>query len=573
MLYELGLVATIVICGWIALDLLTLTGWRRRALAVACMAVAAGLWATGDLLLRAADGPAERLLARQINYIGICGLPLAYLAVAAQAARPSWWRHARWVLALGAVVPLATYSCFFWDSREWFVDYATVPPRRGPVFYAHMLYGWALVVTSWLYFWKTAQRLRRASPGRLLALAIGNLAPLAANFLHIVVVPNVPDPTPILIGLGALCVRFAVIDSGLALFLPLARADVLEQVAVGIAVADLEGRVVDANRAARDLAHCGDPIGRPLAELVRAATARADVVVEARCVPLHSTVAVVGSAALLEDRTESRQAEQRLQLAARLESLGFLTAGIAHEVNNPLAFIRANLSQLEKLALEVSQSEFAAQLPDRARAIAGDARELVADTQEGVERIAALVHRLKTFARNESVDPGRRAPVDLGRVADAAIAMASVGLLRGAIRRVGGAGPAVLANEGDLVQIALNLLVNAVQASEGGVDIEVEVAPSAGGASLAVHDRGTGIDGDALPHLFEPFYTTKPQGTGSGLGLSLSSDLAHRYEGRLSARNREGGGATFTLWLPTRTTASATQLEPTEIAAQEPVLV
>jgi signal transduction histidine kinase len=550
MLYELGLVATIAICGWIALDLLTATAWRRSALAVACMAVAAAMWATGDLLLQVADGPAEQLLARRINYVGICALPLSYVAVAAQAARPRWWRRAPLVLALGALVPLATYSCLFWDSRDWFVDYTTIPPRRGPVFYAHMLYGWALIVTSWLYFWKTARRLRRASSGRLLALAIGNLAPLAANFLHVVVVPTVPDPTPLLIGIAALCVRFAVIDSGLALYLPLARADVLEQVAVGIAVADLEGRVVDANRAARDLAHCRDPIGRPLTELVAVAAGRTDVVVEARSLPLHSAVAEVGSAVLLEDRTESRHAEQRLQLAARLESLGFLTAGIAHEVNNPLAFIRANLSQLEKLALEVSQSEFAAQLPDRARAIASDARELVADTQEGVERIAALVHRLKTFARNEAVDPGRRTPVDLGRVADAAITMASVGLPRGAIRRLGGSGPPVLANEGDLVQIALNLLVNAVQASEGGVDIEVEVAPSAGGVALSVHDRGTGIDLDALPHLFEPFYTTKPQGTGSGLGLSLSRDLAHRYEGRLSASNRIGGGATFTLWLP-----------------------
>jgi len=424
------------------------------------------------------------------------------------------------------------------------------PPHRGPVFYANMAYSFVLVGLAGFYFARTARRLRRADPLRIAMLAFGVLSPLVANFVHILVLPGASDPTPVVMGLAALSIRLAVIDSGLALYLPLARADVLEQVAVGIAVADLEGRVVDANRAARDLAHCADPIGRPLAELVRAATARADVVVEARCVPLHSAVAEVGSAALLEDRTESRHAEQRLQLAARLESLGFLTAGIAHEVNNPLAFIRANLSQLEKLAAEVSSREFAARLPDRARAIASDARELVADTQEGVERIAALVHRLKTFARNESVDPGRRSPVDLGRVADAAIAMASVGLPRGAIRRVGGAGPPVLANEGDLVQIALNLLVNAVQASEGGVDIEVEVAPSPGGVALAVHDRGVGIDVDALPHLFEPFYTTKPQGTGSGLGLSLSSDLAQRYGGRLSAQNREGGGATFALWLP-----------------------
>jgi signal transduction histidine kinase len=551
MLYELGLVATIAICGWIALDLLTSKGGRRRALPVTCLAAFAVSWAAGDLLLRAATNPAERLFALRLNYLGVSTVPLALLAVAAQAARPRWWRHAPLALGVCAVLPLVSYSFLFWDSGDWFVDFSVRPPHRGPVFYANMVFSFGLVALAGFYFAQTARRLRRANPVRLALLAFGVLSPLVANFLHIVVLPGAHDPTPVVMGLAALAIRLAVIDSGLALYLPLAGSDVLEQVAVGIAVADLEGRVVDANRAARDLARCEDPIGLPLADLVAAATARTDAVVEARCLPLRSGVAEVGAAALFEDRTESRNAEQRLRLAARLESLGFLTAGIAHEVNNPLAFIRANLSQLEKLALEVAEDDFAAQLPEPARAIAADATELISDTQEGVERIAALVHRLKTFARNESIDPARRAPVDLGRVADAAIAMASAGLPHGAIRRVGGAAPAVLANEGDLVQIALNLLVNAVQASVEHVDIEVEVAARRGGAELAVRDRGTGIESDALPHLFEPFFTTKPQGTGSGLGLSLSQDLAQRYDGRLAAENRKDGGASFTLWLPT----------------------
>jgi two-component system sensor histidine kinase HupT/HoxJ len=274
------------------------------------------------------------------------------------------------------------------------------------------------------------------------------------------------------------------------------------------------------------------------------------VVVEVSSFPLRSSVAEVGSAALLEDRSEARRSEQRLQLAARLEALGFLTAGIAHEVNNPLAFIRANLSQLEKLVHELSDPRVAALLSPIARSLLGDASELVGDTQEGVERIAALVMRLKSFARNDPHDPARRARVDLSRVADAAIAMASVGLPPGAIRRRGCAVPPVWAVEGDLVQIALNLLVNAVQASDNDVEIEVEVTHGDGGVVLRVADRGNGIDPDALPHLFDPFFTTKPAGTGTGLGLSLSYDLARRNAGRLEASNRADGGALFSLWLP-----------------------
>lgn len=547
--YELGLVATVAISGWIALDLLTSTGWQRRTLSVACMAATVGLWAAGDLLLAASDDAASRRFALRVNYLGICALPLALFAVAAQAARPAWWGRGRQILAGAAVVPLVAYSCLFWSSADWFVDYDAQPVRRGPIFYAFMLHGWALVTVSWVYFARTARRLRRASPLRMLALAAGTLAPLAANFFHILVMPALPDLTPVALGFGALCIRFAVIDSGLALYLPLARSDVLEQVQVGILVADLEGRVVDANRAARELTRVAQPIGRSLPELVAKARARRDVFVECTTVPLHSAVAEVGAAALLEDRTNARHAEQRLQLAARLEALGFLTAGIAHEVNNPLAFIRANLSQLEKLAHELDASAAAAPLPAGLRVLAAEAGELVEETQEGVERIAALVLRLKSFARGETAE-AQRGPVDLGRVADTAIAMASVGLPAGAIHRIARETPPVRAVEGELVQIALNLLVNAVQASGDPVDIEVEVGPEDGGASLRVRDRGTGIAPEIRPHLFDPFFTTKPPGTGTGLGLSLSYDLARRSGGRLEAANREGGGAEFVLWLP-----------------------
>ena len=550
MFYQLGLVLTIAICGWIAFDLLGSTGWRRRSLAVGCMAAAAGLWAAGDLLLLSAADPGDRLTALRVNYLGICALPLAFAAVGAQAARPRWWRHARLVFAIAALPSLFTYSSLFWDSADWFVDYAVRPPRRGPIFFANMLYAWALTAVAWLYLAQTAMRLSKASPLRMLALGAGTAAPLVANFIHIVVIPNGPDPTPVLIGFGALLIRFAVIESGLALYLPIARADVLEQVDVGVLVADLEGRVVDANRAARGLTRTLDPLGLPLAQLLQTARDRSDVVVEVSSFPLRSSVAEVGSAALLEDRSEARRSEQRLQLAARLEALGFLTAGIAHEVNNPLAFIRANLSQLEKLAHELSDPRVAALLSPNARSLLGDAVELVGDTQEGVERIAALVTRLKSFARNDPHDPARRTPVDLARVADAAVAMASVGLQPGAIRRLGCAVPPVWGVESDLVQIALNLLVNAVQASENAVEIEVEVAPADGGVALRVCDRGNGIDAESLPHLFDPFFTTKPPGTGTGLGLSLSYDLARRNGGRLEASNRPDGGAAFSLWLP-----------------------
>jgi hypothetical protein len=172
-LYELGLVITVAICGWIALDLLAPAGSRRGSCAIACMAAAAGIWASGDLLARSASDPADYLAALRINYLGICALPLAFLAVAAQAAQPRWWRHARVVFAVAALPALLTYSCLYWDSARWFVDYAVRPPRRGPIFFANMAYSWVLVGLAWFYFAQTAARLSRASRPRMFSLALG----------------------------------------------------------------------------------------------------------------------------------------------------------------------------------------------------------------------------------------------------------------------------------------------------------------------------------------------------------------------------------------------------------------
>lgn len=553
MLYDLGLIVTVAICGWLALDLLTSTGWRRRVLSVALLAAACGLWAAGGLLLGRASTPREVEFGFRISYLGIVALPVAWLAAAASAARPAWWRRMP-LRMVAAMVPMAFfYSYLFWGDPALFVDPHFSPPRRGPLFWVHTLYSWILVSLGLWYFARAAMRLRLASRSRMAMLAAGAIAPLLGNDCYLAAGLfdiSISDPTPVLLGFGALMIRITVVDSGLALYLPFARAELIDQVEVGILVADLEGHVVDANWAARRITGVSEILGCRIDDLIEDVCRRKDAAVEVRRFPLRSAVAIVGTAVLLADRRDAQHAERRLALAARLEALGFLTAGIAHEVNNPLAFIRANLGQLEKLAHELGTPDIARRLPEPAQALVAESAELVSDTQEGVERIAQLVTRLRSFARSEPVGEVKPTGVDLAQVADAAVAMAGIGLPAQAIRCCLAVVPPVRAVEGELVQIALNLLVNAVQASEGLPQVEVEVAPLEGGVALSVRDRGCGIPDDVLPRIFDPFFTTKPQGVGSGLGLSLSYDLARRNGGRLDAANRPGGGAELTLWLP-----------------------
>jgi len=263
-----------------------------------------------------------------------------------------------------------------------------------------------------------------------------------------------------------------------------------------------------------------------------------------------------GRCAVLNDRTEAKRTEQQLQQAQKLEAVGYLTAGIAHEINNPLAYLNANLGSLEELLPGLDDPAVQRALGAKYEPLAAEAPELVTEMRDGLERISRLVERLGRFARGSSSETVSRS-VDLCAVAERAGALAGVGLPSGAIRtRLESTRP-VQANEDALVQIATNLLVNAIQASGDTPDIEVEVRPDGTGTALTVHDRGSGIPEDVLPNVFDPFFTTKRPGEGTGLGLSLSFDLARRYDGTLRATQRPGGGMSFTLWLPASGDASA----------------
>jgi signal transduction histidine kinase len=256
-------------------------------------------------------------------------------------------------------------------------------------------------------------------------------------------------------------------------------------------------------------------------------------------------------------------------LGGRLEALGSLTAGIAHEVNNPLAFIQANLSSLETTAKRLSEPSVRAPLPAQDKEAIDDLGAVIEETQEGVERIRILVQRLKTFSRTPDLT-ATAVEVDLERAAHQAAAIASIGQDGTPIEIEGTGALRVLTIETAVFQILVNLLLNAVQAQAHNPKIEVVLTAKNGGVSVRVSDDGPGIAPALLPRIFDPFFTTKAAGT--GLGLSLSYDLANQLGGHLSAANRESGGAVFELWLPaippsTSPAAAGANDEPAENAA------
>jgi two-component system NtrC family sensor kinase len=204
---------------------------------------------------------------------------------------------------------------------------------------------------------------------------------------------------------------------------------------------------------------------------------------------------------------------------------------------------------LEELARALPDAAVQAALGPKHAELATEAPEIVAEMKDGLDRIAHLVETLMGFAHSSSPEEDL-VLVDLQAVAEKANALAAVGVASNSIRATYEPVPPILGREEELVQIATNLLVNAIQACDNAPEIELGVRCERGQVALSVCDRGPGIPDDLMPHIFDPFFTTKGLGEGTGLGLSLSFDLARRHGGTLEAANQPGGGAVFTLWLP-----------------------
>jgi len=276
-------------------------------------------------------------------------------------------------------------------------------------------------------------------------------------------------------------------------------------------------------------------------------------------VEVASRPSMVGDDVLLSvirDVTERRALQAKLLEADRLSTFGLIAAGIAHEINNPLAYA---LTNHELIAKELPRLAAMARAPG-----AGDAQtaELVEGlvrcsamlgvAMEGLERVRSIVRDLNTFSR---ADPVTEVLVDLHHVLDSALNVAQSELRHRAriVRSYGEVAP-VRGSTSRLGQVFLNLVVNGAQAipedrkGEGLVQITTSTTPD-GWACVEVSDNGIGMSSDALQRLFVPFHTTKP-GEGTGLGLYITKSIVEGHGGTISVESTEGTGTTVFVRLP-----------------------
>lgn len=262
--------------------------------------------------------------------------------------------------------------------------------------------------------------------------------------------------------------------------------------------------------------------------------ARGESVVNIAVAPLVSRdLSEIGRLVIFDDITDRSELERRLLQADKLSSIGLLAAGVAHEVNTPLAVIS---TYAQMLAKQVSEDDQKSKLLDKI------ARQTF--------RASEIVNSLLNFSRTSPVEFG---DIDLNRVLEDTVALVrhqldKVGIhlqldLQPEMARVKG-------NQGKLQQVFLNLVLNARDAMEAGGSLTVRTRSDSGTATVEVSDTGQGIAPENLPRIYDPFFTTKVARKGTGLGLSVTYGIVQEHGGSIEARSELGRGTTFHLEFP-----------------------
>lgn len=368
----------------------------------------------------------------------------------------------------------------------------------------------------------------------------------------------------------------------------------LEDAAEAICRIDLAGRVLSVNRAFVRLGGGGaaDAVGRSWEDLVAPLdrpVVAADLVASAAKVErevrglredgtvfeMQLTIVPVfdahpsrpvakGHYFFIRDLTERKRMENQLIFAGRMAAVGTLAAGVAHEINNPLAYIVANIDfarhQITTVASRLSRSD-AGGGPGH---VLDETGEALTEARQGAERVRNIVRDLRVFARGDEDQSG---PVAVRRVLDSSINIAWNEIRhRARLVKDYGDTPMVEGNESRLGQVFLNLLLNAAHAIPEGEternEIRVSTRTDARGyAIIEVRDSGMGIPLEIRERIFDPFFTTKSAGEGTGLGLWICSGILSALGGEVRVDSEIGRGSTFRVTLPPAAVETVSELE------------
>lgn len=266
--------------------------------------------------------------------------------------------------------------------------------------------------------------------------------------------------------------------------------------------------------------------------------------------------------------SELKSTQRQMVQQEKMATIGLLTAGIAHEINNPIGFISSNTASLDRYCeriLKFMKSQQDALLSGKTDPqhveqlqalhnqmkigrIAKEIPEMIRETMDGIERIKSIVMDLKCFSRTEEAE---QKDADLIQCLESTINIAYNELkYKATIKREYSEVPQLRCYPQQLAQVFTNLLVNAAQAIDTQGEITVRVWSEGGLIHVSISDTGSGIPEAVREHIFQPFFTTKETGRGTGLGLSISNEIIKNHGGEIKVESELGKGSTFTVSIP-----------------------
>ena len=253
-----------------------------------------------------------------------------------------------------------------------------------------------------------------------------------------------------------------------------------------------------------------------------------------------------------------QETQAQLVHSAKMISLGQLVAGVAHELNNPISFIYANMTHLETYSKNlIALSDLIQKSPEKVKKfkedidydyVIKDLPKLIQSCQDGSQRLMDIVSGLRTFSR---LDDSHLQDYDLEKNIKSTLDLLS-GEIKTRIqvhldlKNI----PTIQCHAGQINQVFMNIISNAASAIENKGNIWITAQKKNSHIKIEVKDDGRGIDTDKIPHIFDPFFTTKDVGEGTGLGLSISYNIIQKHGGNITVQSEKGKGTTFVITLP-----------------------
>ncbi len=545
--------------------------WRRRqapgAKAMIVLAVATFVWTLGFLVEANSDTLEQQLFFNNVGYIGSMSVPVAWfmftLHYTSDNRLVTGWR-----IAPLCIIPLVTVALVWsnnWHHLMWFNEHLTTSgpftvtaKTYGAFFWIAFAHNYILIVTGAIIL---IRRLFVGVPlytGQAISLIVAVSLPLIWNFIYVFNLVPLPrkDLTPVMFAISGIAIALGLMRFQLFTAVPFARKFLIRQLSDGIFVFDVRNRLLEVNPAALKIIGMDknivgkridylttlspvlerlSSIGFGSVELPLSVSGEERFYELEKVTMRDNQEQQVGWLAILHDITERKEMQERLIAQGRLASMGELTSGIAHELNNPLASVIGFSELLLKRDLPTD--------------IEADLNIISSEA----ERAARIVDNLLTFARKQPED---KLPIDINETIEKTLELRVYEQEQNNIRTITRFTPdlpEIMGNDFQLRQVFLNITINAeffmIEAhGKGTLTILTERAGDF--IRVSFTDDGPGIPQENIARLFNPFFTTKEVGKGTGLGLSICHGIVTEHGGRIWAESKPGEGATFTIELP-----------------------